>query len=60
MISKKEVHIVRTVLAGMLSKADFCSFIASICYLYSDRISQKSGCCLVGTCGQLKLADTNF
>jgi hypothetical protein len=60
MISKEEVRTVCIVLASMIPKADFCAFIVVVCYLYSDKISQKSGCCLIGTCGQLKLAGTNF
>jgi hypothetical protein len=42
------------------SRDRFCAFIVVDCYLYSDTISQKSRCYLVGTCGQLKLVGTNF
>jgi hypothetical protein len=59
MISKEEVCIVHTILVGMLPEADFVHLLLFVCYLYSETISQKSGC-LVGTCGQLKLAGTNF
>jgi hypothetical protein len=59
-ISKEEVRTIRIVLVGTILEANFCAFIVVVCYLYGDTISQKSGCCLIGTCGQLKLVDTNF
>ena len=59
-ISKEEVCTVHIVLVGMILETDLCAFIVVVCYLYSDMISHKSSCCLIGTCGQLKLAGTNF